>query len=169
MTDKQWFIDQYDTVVSKEPVAGSTVEKSRDAVAHAYADLVENDETKRRKFELVDEGRFLFDREVGGERERRRGSLKRDAEYICDALKGDTILGTDDPVFAQAVKLGNGSDKTLRYWTAADWIGAIQERTDQAEDAKKAAREFSTVATHIVSAMTERGVTQTGRLFGGAA
>lgn len=166
MTDHQWFREQYDAVVGEEPDEGATVEKSRDAVAHAYADAVEKDEQTRRKIDLVEEGRMWFDREVGPLRTSRRSSLKRDAEYIRDALTpGATMLGTDDPIFDQAYPLGNGSDKTLRYWTTADWMGSVQERTQKAKDATDAAEEFNEVAKVIVTAMTERGVTQTGRLF----
>lgn len=163
--DNQWFVEAYDRVVLGSADEGTEVEKSRDAVAHAYADAIESGAEERWRMDLVQEGRLLFDREVGNVRTRRRRGLKHDAEYIVDALSDGTILGADDPVLAQAYPLGNGSDKTLGLWAVPDWLGAIRERYAGAEERMVAAREFAVPSQKVIEALAEREARTTWQLF----
>ncbi len=165
MTDKVWFIEQFDRFVTDNGDDGATVEKSRDAVAQAYVDGVESGQFARWASELKDEGRALFDRLVKPVREQRKSTMRRDAEYLADTLAGETVLGEADPVLDQAFPLGDGRDKTLRFWTAEDWRTAVTERYRNAAAVTEAARRFDESADAIVRAMTGRGVKTTGELF----
>lgn len=165
MTDKSWFIEQFDAFVTSSNDDGAPLEKSRDAVAQAYVDGVESGELPRWQSELKDEGRALFDRLVKPVREQRKSSMRKDAEYLVDALNDATVLGESDPVLDQAFPLGDGRDKTLRYWTRDDWRAAATERYRNAAAVTEAARRFDEAAELIAQALASRGVNTTGALF----
>ena len=162
---RDWLTSKFDAYVTDSGDDGSTVEKSRDAIAHAYSDAVETGDLGRWKSDLVTEGRALFDRFVKPVREQRKSAMRRDAEYLVDALNDETALGRDDPALAQAFPLGDGRDKTLRFWTAEDWRTATTERYRNAAAVTEAARRFDEAADLIVRALTGRGVNTTGDLF----
>lgn len=162
---REWFVTGYDTDVADTGDAGAAVAKSRDARAHAYADAVEAGDLPAHRMDLVDQGRDLFDRFVTPERERRRTAMRGSAGHLVDALRGDTVLGAEDPVLARAYPLGTGLDKTLNRWTAEDWRAASTERYRNAASVTAAAREFDGSAETIITALQERGLTTTGELF----
>lgn len=165
MTDSQWFVDQYDSYVERQGDDGSVLEKSRDYVAHAYADAVEAGWIGRLTVDLVVEGRNAFDRLVGPVRDRRRSGLRADMGHLHDALNGDTILGRDDPILSKAFLLGDGRDKTLRMWAVEDWQMAVRERYQNAATVTIAAAGFDTEAQQIIDAMQRQGARVTGDLF----
>lgn len=165
MIDKEWFIEQFDRFVSAASNDGSEVEKSRDALAHAYSDAVESGQAERWRDDLTTEGRVLFDRFVKPAREQRKSSMRRSAQELVDALNGETILGVQDPRLDQAYPLGDGRDKTLRYWTAEDWRAATTERYRNAAAVTAAAKEFDEAADQITRALISHGVNTTGELF----
>ncbi len=166
MIDKQWFVEQFDRYISSNTDDGAELAKSKDAVAHAYADAVESGEIERWQADVFTEGLALFDRHVKPIRERRKSAMRRDVEYLIDALKDGTMLGADDPVLNQAFPLGDGRDKTLRFWTAEDWRSATTERYRNAAAVTGAARRFDEeLADLIVRALAGRGVNTTGDLF----
>lgn len=161
---RNWFVDQFDTFVTEND-EGVELEKSRDAVAHAYADAVEAGDIARWDADTTSEGRGLFDRLVKPVREQRKSTMRSDAQYLVDALNGDTILGRDDPALSQAYPLGDGRDKTLRFWTAEDWRSAVTERYRNAAAVTEAARRLDELADRIVAALVSHGVNTTGDLF----
>lgn len=153
---RDWLIDRYDTEVEATAEQGSQLEKSRDAVAHQYADAVESGELDRA--DLVTEGRALFDRDVLPLRERRKSTLISSAEYLLEALANATILGREDPILKKAFPLGNGIDKALIYWEPDDWRGAIYERLSNAAKVSAAADRFRDVGERIIDALISLGV-----------
>lgn len=164
MHDEQWFIERYDGYVASE-VDGASLEKSRDAVAQAYVSAVEAGEIERWREDITEEGRYLFDRIVKPTREKRRNSMRKSMDYLLDALRGDTILGPNDPVFVLAYPLGDGTDKTLGNWSQDDWRNATTERYRNAASATEAARQFDLAASQIADAMASRGVATTAAAF----
>ena len=164
MIDKQWFIDTFDRLVSEHPDEGMTVEKARDAMSHAYLDAIERGE-QRYQDSLMDEGRALFDRFVGPARDGRRRTFKNCTLFLIDALSDSTLLGVEDPVLDQAFPLGDGTDKTLRYWTSDDWAASVTERYRNAASATAAAAEFDVRAQTIITALRTTGSRQTGDLY----
>lgn len=163
---RDWIIDRYDEFVGSEGDDGALVEKSRDAVAHAYADAVESGAISRPTVDLVTEGRSLFNSHAGRAREQRRVSMKNSAAHLLDALLGETVLGADDPALGLAYPLGDGTDKVLRLWTVDDWQAAKDERYRNAAAATGAAADFdSNVASEFIAALRKRGKRTTGDLF----
>jgi hypothetical protein len=165
MTDRDWIVAEYDAVVAAEGDEGAVLEKSRDAVAHAYCDAVETGRIDRAMDDLVGEGRLLFDRFVGPERRRRRESMQANAEYLLSALRHETILGPSDPAFVVPFPLGDGRDKVLGLWTLEDWGGAVNERNRNAVAVAAKAHEFGTVAKEITGQMESQGCRTTADLF----
>lgn len=164
--DREWFIETYDGFVSDSRDDGAALEKCRDAVATAYADAVESGTADRWTPDLVTEGRALFNQFIEPERERRRTSVKRSWRNLLDALSGETILGRDDPALALAYPIGDGTDKTLFYWTAEDFQAATMERFRNAAAATEAAAEFDReYASAFIAAMKRRNVAYFGALF----
>ena len=168
MTDQltEWLVATYDEVVTGEGADGATVEKARDAVAHAYADAVDRGEIDRVAVDVVAEGRDLFDRHIGRTRTRRRESIRKDMEYMLDALADETILGRHDPIFQQAYPLGDGRDKVLGLWTQEDWLGAAAERNSNVVAAAAAAHSFEVMAKAIVDRLRDASAGLTIDLFG---
>lgn len=165
MTDTPWIVDVYDEFVSKN-TTGCTVEQSRDAVAKAYVVAVEAGDMPRWLDDLETEGRQLFNRLVLPERERRKGTLVRQLEWIVDAILHATVLGDVDPMLDRAFPLGDGSDKALRHWTADDLTTAITERYRSAAATTAAAREFDRHAQDVKDLMYSRSATEIGGLLG---
>jgi len=165
MTNRQWFIDQYDHIVAEAGDDGSEVDKTKDAVMHKYADGVETGDIERYTTNVTAEARALFDQFVKPERDRRRNEMRKSVEYLLDALMDGTILGVNDPKLDLSYAVGDGRDKTLRLWTQDDWQSATTARYRNAAQVTKAASAFDDDATRIVHAMQARGVRKTGDLF----
>lgn len=165
MSDKQWFMESFDGYVAGEGDSGAVLDKSRDAVAHQYADGVESGVIDRPETDLVQEGRDRFDRFVVPLRERRKSQMKRSARELLEALSDGTILGLDDPRLAQAFPTGDGRDKTLSLWTVGDWETARTERYRNAASVTSAARDFDLDAQQFIDLINSRGVRTTGDLF----
>lgn len=163
--DKVWFVEQFDAIVAAGGANGSVFEKSRDAVVHRYIDGLDSGEFDAYESDRVSETRGLFDRLVKPVRDHRKSSMRKSAEYLIDALNDATVLGNDDPALAQAFPLGNGRDKTLKFWTSDDWRAAATERYRNAAAVTEAARSFDALADLIAAALIRRGVNTTGDLF----
>lgn len=163
--DRTWFVEQYDAAVRASGTGGNEVDKSRDAVADAYEVGVESDAFPRWETSLREEGRALFDRIVKPVREQRKAAIRRDAEFLVAALRGETVFGELDPTLDQAFPLGDGRDKTLRLWWVDDWQNAAMERYRNAAAATEAARQFDLSAQAIIAAMRRRNAETTGELF----
>lgn len=162
--DADWFVAQYDHFVASQD-DGAEVDLSREAVAVEYVTAVTDGRVGRHTADLFAEGRALFDRWVGRKRTQRRNSFRKDLEWLADALNGETILGTDDPAFAQAYPLGDGRDKCLGDWTVNDWAGAVNERNSNAVAVAAAAHEFQQLAGAVTHRMRASGAQKTSELF----
>lgn len=162
----QWFIEQFDRYVAGQHDEAPSVDKSRDAVATAYAEGVRHGRIERRRLELETEGRELFDRLVMPERDHRRASFRVSARYLVDAITDQTVLGEQDPVLDQAYPIGDGTDKTLRYWNPEDWNTSRTIRYRQAAEHTRAAQEWDVqVVSPIVAAMRQCGARRTEDLL----
>lgn len=159
-----WFVRTYDQIVNEAGPDGQDTEKNRDAVAHAYADAVETGEIERYAADLVEEGRDLFNKTVMPRRSSRRNLMRQSMENLLAVIKGEALLDDTDPILEWAFPLGEGSDKTLRYWTVEDWMTAWTVRFSKAAQASTAADEFYQLAKEIVTAMKRNGAAMTGAL-----
>lgn len=167
MSDREWFIDGYDQFVNDSGSDGAELEKSRDALAHQYADAVEQGRIDRHQATLVEEGRTLFSRYVERERNRRSRSVSRELQYLLDAMRDQTVLGRDDPRFTQAVPLGesDGRDKTLGLWSPDEWVKWGGERRANGDAAKAAGDRDDRMAKEFAGQMIRMGVTTTREVF----
>jgi hypothetical protein len=167
VSDRDWFIDTYDAAIDESADDGAELEKARDTVAHEYADAVTAGVQPRHSMSLVDEGRELFDTFIGPERKRRKSSMRDQVAYLLDAFEsGDDDGAYVDPILAHAYPLGDGRDKSLRYWTADDWTTATTERYRNAAKVTAAAADFDeNTAARAIAAMRARGVLRVGDLF----
>lgn len=165
MSDEHWFTSTYDQYVAGETSSPTPLEKSIDAVAHLYVDAVESGLIPRRQTSLFEEGKQLTERYIRPARDRRRNAMRKSIERVRDALTGDTVLGADDPMLTQAYPLGDGTDKTLGYWTQDDYRNATTERYRNAAAATAAAKAFDDLAAEIASAMQERAAATTADLL----
>lgn len=113
MCDRDWFLVTYDEYMTGER-DGASLEKARDAGAHAYADAVESGAIRRVRKTLVEEGRALFDEHVNPARKQRRSSMRRQLEYVIAYLTGNPEEEADmSSILGHAYMLGDGRDKTL--------------------------------------------------------
>lgn len=167
MNDREWLNEKYDEIVRNAASEGLTVAEIRELWEEAYEQAVEAGEVQREEpATLREEARRLFDANVMKERERRRGAFMKDAAWLIAALNGETVLGRDDPILERAFLLGDGRDKTLRFWTVEDWNTAIQMRYRHAADASAAAREFDVeFASCFIQDLRRRNADYTGQLF----
>lgn len=162
---RDWFIAAFDESVAAAP-SGQPVAESRKHVARAYADAVDAGVIGRWTEEDTMQGEALFNRFVEPARSTRRRDFRNESRHIVEALNGDTILGVSDPVFAMAYPIGDGTDKRLGAWTVEDWMAATASRTENAERAASASREFTTeVAIVVIGALVRQGAVTTEELF----
>lgn len=164
IVDHSWFIREYDRVVNEAGTEGQDTDKNRDAVAHAYATAVENGELHRYSVDLVEEGRDLFNKAVMPRRTSRRSMMRQNMEHLLAVIQGDSILDETDPILDWAFPLGDGGDKTLRYWTVEDLATAWSVRFSKSAQAATAAEEFYQVGKLIVDAMKRAGAAMIGDL-----
>lgn len=162
--DKQWFINAYDRA-AREEGAASTPEKLRDAVARLYAEGVDLGKLTRVQRTVDDEGRDLAAKYVNVERGRRRTSILEDGAHLLAALRDETILGRNDPYLDMAYPIGDRTDKTLRFWTSADWGRSRKERHANSEKVRAAAIRYDEeVVTPMIAELEKHGVVTTGEL-----
>lgn len=163
--DQSWFVREYDRVVQEAGSEGQATEKNRDAVAHAYATAVENGEINRYSVDLVEEGRDLFNKTVMPRRTSRRNMMRDSMEHLLAVIQGEAILDDSDPILEWAFPLGDGGDKTLRYWTVEDLSTAWSIRFSKSAQAAAAAEEFYQISKLISDAMKRNGAAMIGDLI----
>lgn len=164
MTEEQWFIDAYDEVVQSEP-DGVELAKIKHEVGLRYEDAVESGEIERDAPALSAEGEDKFDKYIPPARRSRKAVFRRDLGNLLDALNGETVLGEDDPRLDQAFPIGDGRDKTLRYWSVDDFQNALSVRYAKAADSMDAADGFAKIAREVIRQMSAHNARMFGRLF----
>lgn len=162
MNENEWFEHAYDQIVGDE-TAGIEQDKLRDALAHDYLYAVERGEIEPQS--AMDLARAKADQYMRPIRRRRKASFRKDIEHLLSALNDETILGSDDPRLQQAVPVGNGVDKKLAFWTAEDWMTAVNVRQQNVQRAAEAATELSELATSAIREMTSRNAVMFGDLY----
>lgn len=164
--DPTWFTAIYDEIVNEAGSDGLELEKSRDAVAHRYADAVESGEINRYSADLVTEGREIFNRTVTKTRQSRKTTMRKSMDQILAVIEGTDFFDNDDPILEWSFPLGDddGRDKTLRYWTVDDWKTSWTVRFSRAAQASSAADEYYQRAKQIVAAMERSSARMTGDL-----
>lgn len=158
MSLHQTVLDLYDAEVAKYPEGIKTAD-AKEAIRESVRAL------------LVDEPRD-FDREttailrgIDRDREARSRAVKRDLEFILDYfIDPEQAALIPDSRMTLAVRLGerDGTDKTLRYWTAEDFIAMSQYRIERAKEATEAAEELSEVVARVIARMRSAGVDHFG-------
>lgn len=101
-------------------------------------------------------------------RDQRRVTLKKELEFIIDALDNPITGAHLEPYLNLAYPLGttDGSDKTLRYWTRDDFQMAITSRYRNAAVVTVSAKEFDDAAKALINRMETAGATTLGDLHG---
>lgn len=155
--DKNWAMALYDRVIAEAGEAGLGLGDARKRYAQLYQKAIDNGEIDLQK-DPFSEGLMVFDSLVTKGRDSRRNSFKTHMEEVLSALREETLLGHDDPVFRQAMMLGNGWDKILGMWSADDWRDSVIPRYRNAAAVAVAAEQFDLLATDIADMMAIRGL-----------
>lgn len=165
---REWMLAHYDQFVLGE-VDGSQLEKTRDAVAHDFLAALDRGDLPVEAPDL-DYARSLFRSIIEPERQKRRGSFKKNAEYLLDALRnpeeGIHVAPFLDTVYPMGT--ADGRDKALRYWTEQDLIDASMERYRNAAAAMEAAKQYDDVSQELIAAMHGRRAKTVGDCFAAA-
>lgn len=135
----------------------------REAMFQPVRDLLED-----RDRDLDREARDLIEKVIIPERDRRSRSLKKDIEYVIEAVNDTDRAAFVAPMLAMAFPTGDprGVDKLLSNWRAEDLQEMAMGRYRQAANAMKEAREMDDTAQHLVSLMRSHGAAVIGDLFG---
>lgn len=162
---REWFLAHYDQHVLAE-VDGSQLEKTRDAVAHDFLDALERGDLPTEQPDM-DYARSLFKSIIEPERQKRRGSFKKNAEYLLDALRNPEEGIHVEPFLDTVYPMGtvDGRDKALRYWTEQDLIESSMERYRNAAAAMEAAKQYDDVSQELIAAMHGRRAKTVGECF----
>jgi hypothetical protein len=98
-------------------------------------------------------------------RRKRRGSLKKNLEYLLEAFAESAEYV--DPMLDQAYPIGtpDGETKLLRYWTEADYTTSTQMSYRNAAETTAGARVWDGLAQAAIEAMRARGVDMFGDVF----
>lgn len=165
MTDKSMILSIYDERLAVE-VDGASYDKAVDMVAGDLADGIEAGRIQRPERTLMEECRDLVRATLRNARRARRNSMRKQLDWIVAALTGNPDEEADmSVVLGQAYMLGDGRDKTLRYWTVEDFVGATMTRYRKAAEATEAATEFDERAQQVIAIMRERGASTLGLTF----
>lgn len=162
--DKDWLIATYEDVVSQSGDEGMGNDDVRTEVARRYEAAVTGGELPPPDINLIDLGLMRFDKVIAKERRKRGVKLRDDIKFLADTLF-TAEAGDVDPILALAVPLGDGRDKTLRFWSADDWMAATTIRYRNAAKVTAAAAAFDETSQRIRSAMRARDVQRTEDLF----
>lgn len=158
--NKEYSISTFDRLTAEHGSESVPLANSRVAFRHQYKRDVMSGNIERVELTLDSEADTLWDRYVRPERERRAKGKHGFAENIARSL-----LGSEDPHLDLAVRIGDGTDKVLRYWTTEDWMYSIRVREKDAQDAVDASQEHKNYAMRVVESMRENSAQFTGDLF----
>ena len=158
--DKEYTLTVWNRLVAEHGADPVQLADSRAQFATEYQRDVMAGRVTRLERSLIAEGEALFDKHVRPERDRRAKGKHGFAENIANSL-----LGNEDPHLDLAVPLGNGSDKTLRYWTREDWYDSIKVREKSAQDTVDAAAEHKMYAMRVIESLAHSNAAYTGQLF----
>lgn len=164
-TYRDWIVEQYNSFVLGE-VDGSTIEKSRDHLAHHMLDAIETGDLPPVSLD-VEWARGVVGAALNPERQKRRGSFKKNAEYLLDALRNPDDGIHVEPFLDTVYPLGShdGRDKAFRYWTEEDLISSTMERYRNAAAAVEAAKEYDEISQELIVAMRGRSAGTVGQIF----
>ena len=164
-TYREWFLRHYDRHVLAE-VDGSQLEKTRDTVARDFLVALDRGDLPVETPDL-DYARALFRSIVEPERQKRRGSFRKNAEYLLDALRNPEEGIHVEPFLDTVYPMGtvDGRDKALRYWTEQDLIESSMERYRNAAAAMEAAKQYDDVSQELIAAMHGRHAKTVGDVF----
>ena len=166
--DSIWAAKKYDKIVQRMGDNGGAQKEIRDKWVSEYEKAINTGALTRPTMSIRDEGAILYQELVtSGIRKQRKSAVIKEMEYLVAALNDETILGIGDPRLDQAIMLGvnDGRDKTMRLWTADDWLRAANSRFENAAKVTAAAAQFSILANEIADAIKDRKVRNTGDLF----
>lgn len=96
----------------------------------------------------------------------RSKSLVDDITYALDALKGETILGPDDPVLKTARPLGHGLRKALTYCGLEDLDELVAARRQNMANIVASFERVAAGIDDLKREMRARGATIVADLFG---
>lgn len=98
-------------------------------------------------------------------RRSRTKRLRTDIAYLVDYWETpDEAAQSVEAILDQGYKIGDGNDKTLRYWTRDDLNRAVVTRYRESADAVKAAKDFDEVAQRALDALNVTGSEHLGDL-----
>lgn len=99
-------------------------------------------------------------------RRRRSKSLRKDLAYLLDFQENpEDAAQSVAPLLDQGYKVGDGTDKTLRYWTDEDLNTAVVTRYRESAAAVEAAKDFDETAQRARDALRARGADQLGQIL----
>lgn len=164
-TYRNWFLANYDQYVLAE-VDGSQIGKTSDALAHRFLDALDSGDLPTESPDM-DYARSLFRSIVEPERQKRRGSFKKNAEYLLDALRNPDEGIHVEPFLDVVYPMGtaDGRDKALRYWTEQDLIESSMERYRNAAAAMESAKQYDDISQELIAAMHGRSAKTVGQVF----
>lgn len=162
---RDWIVENYDAYVLSE-TDGATIERSRDHLAHNMLDAIEAGALPPVNPD-VEWARSIIGAALTPERQKRRGSFKKNAEYLLDALRNPDDGIHVEPFLDTVYPLGShdGRDKAFRYWTEEDLVASTIERYRNAAAAAEAAKEYDEVSHELIAAMRGRHVGTVGQIF----
>lgn len=145
-------LDLYDEEVSHYP-DGIKVADAKDLIRDAVRDLIAQEPR-----DLDREVNAAINQAVDPARDQRSRAMVRDLEFILDYFASpDEAALIPDSRMQWAIRLGttDGADKSLRYWTAGDFLRWAQVRQRQAQEVLASAEEAITVADRVAARMLQ--------------
>lgn len=164
-TYREWFLSRYNEYVLGE-IDGSQLEKTRDTLAHEFLDALEAGDLPVDRPDM-NYARSMFRSIVEPERQKRRGTFKKNAEYLLDALRNPEDGIHVEPFLDTVYPMGtsDGRDKAFRFWTEDDLITSSMERYRNAAAAVEAAKQYDEVSQELIAAMHGRRAVTVGQVF----
>lgn len=162
---REWILARYDRHVSQQ-VEGVELGSARERVAKDFLIALDLGQVPSWTPDQAT-AMALFDKAVMPERDRRRASFKKNAEYLLDALRNPDDGVHVEPFLDTVYPLGSakGRDKAFRYWTEDDLIASTIERYRNAAAAMQAAKEHDEVTSDLLDVLRVRGARMVGDCF----
>lgn len=162
---REWMIERYNAIVLSK-TEGTTLTEVREEVAQDFLDALTLGSLPTIAPDL-DYARSMFRSTVEPERDKRRTSFRKQAEYLLDAMRNPEDGIHVEPFLDVAYPLGthDGRDKAMRHWTEMDLIESSMERYRNAAAAMQAAKEHDVIAQELIAAMRGRSAAMLGDCF----
>lgn len=167
MTDErtEWIVNSYESYILGTP-EGSSLEETSDQLAANLLRAIMSGEVERPDLD-IDWAKREVRTAIAPVRTKRRQSIKKDMEYLRDALLNPDEGVYVEPFLDNVYPIGShdGRDKAFRYWTTEDLNASVIERYRNAAAVAEAAKHYDEEVQEWLRMLSSRNARMINDMF----